>query len=108
MQYNKWSLSGTHLMLVLAGTIEEGTTIAQSAFVTYYVPQYILNKIYPISHNIISLQTIKAIAIDDYSTQEIKSAFNKSSNNLSIVFDPITLTKRRSFRIQYDLLIDSD
>ena len=45
--YNKWSLSGTHLMLVLAGTFDNDVS-ATATLVSFELPEWILNKIVPI------------------------------------------------------------
>ena len=38
--YYKWSLSGTHLMIVMAGTIENGTNLS-NYILNYYIMIYI-------------------------------------------------------------------
>ena len=44
--YCKWSLSGSHLMLVLAGSIANGTTISQSTILANFeLPDFIKSKI---------------------------------------------------------------
>ena len=47
--YAKWSLSGSHLLLVIAGTVEDETVLTSSttAIVNFYVPKWIYDKIYP-------------------------------------------------------------
>ena len=49
--YGKWSLSGSHLMIVLAGVIADGTTIGGAIWAKVNMPSWIINKIYPIFSN---------------------------------------------------------
>ena len=46
--YGKWSLSGTHLMLVLAIDITDTTINVDDVFANIELPDYIINKISPI------------------------------------------------------------
>lgn len=105
--YNKWSLSGTHLMIVLAGTVADTTAITAGEYVTLNLPSYILDKIYAVFSNVVNRQTVTLWA-NDYSSQTFSMQLQKYTNNLKIYFGGITLTKERNFRVQFDLLIDSD
>lgn len=107
--YAKASLSGTHLMLVIAGTIVTGE-YASSGLANIVLPSYIGQKIRPVTGNIIEYKNIIAIA-SNYQTQIINTGLfvNQNNNTLSVnLTAPITITVDRNFRIQYDLLIDSD
>lgn len=107
--YNKASLSGTHLMLVLAGTIDNGVEIpTNQSFTTFNLPSYIANKIVPVWAIYIERKTIELIA-DSWSSQNLGLTLLKSNNTLRI-YSPgtLTLTDTRHFRIQFDLLIDSE
>lgn len=106
--YCKWSLSGTHLMLVLAGSVASGTTIpALSIMASYNLPAWILDKIVPVTGSIVEYKSIAAYA-SDYSTQTVNSFFRKSTDVAIAINGAFTLTANRNFRIQYDLLIDSE
>ena len=105
--YNKWSLSGTHLMIVLAGTIADTTAITAGEYVTLNLPSYILDKIYVVFSNVVNRQTVTLWA-SDYSSQTFSMQLQKYTNNLKIYFGGVTLTKERNFRVQFDLLIDND
>ena len=106
--YCKWSLSGTHLMLVLAGSVASGTTISTlSIMASYNLPAWILNKIVPVAGSIVEYKNIVAYA-SDYSTQTVNSFFRKSTDVAIAINGSFTLTANRNFRIQYDLLIDSE
>ncbi|MBO7209708.1 MAG: hypothetical protein J6V44_01685 [Methanobrevibacter sp.] len=107
----KWSLSGSHLMMVFAGSIANGSEIAgQSNLSAFTLPSWIADKIYPVFANIIELKEVTFYG-DDYTT-ETKNVFVLKSGN-DIIFRyasslPYSLTKDRHFRIVCDLLIDND
>lgn len=106
ISYCKWSLSGTHLMLVCAGTIANTTVIAaNSKLAKFTLPDYIKNKIYSVWQNNIEAKEIKLYA-DDWSNQTLQIKFQKITEGLQLETASLTLTADRSFRIQYDLLID--
>ena len=110
--YKKWSLSGTHLMIVVAGTVADttvlpaGTDLAQTV-----LPKWISDKIYPVFQNAyISIETV-VLRADDWSGQDLP--FVVAINNEYGLIDlytvsELTLTKERHFRIQIDLLIDDE
>lgn len=111
VSYCKWSLSGTHLALVLAGSFEDelvltnGTTIA-----TYDLPQWILDKIYPVWGGNLEVKNVTAYA-GNWSNQICGLGFAIDTiNNKLIIFKAgdLTLTAKRYFRAQFDLLIDNE
>lgn len=109
--YCKWSLSGTHLMVVLAGTFANTTAVVDgTVLATYTLPDFILNKIYPVwDVSKIEMKQISMYA-SNWSTQTLTTAILKY-NGLQIVKSggsTLTLTADRSFRIQFDLLIDNE
>lgn len=107
--YSKWSLSGTHLMIVLAGEIANGTVLAaQTIRYKYVMPSFILNKIIPtISSNSIELKDIRLWA-SNLSNQELTFRAYKESTFVAITCGGLTLTADRTFRVQFDLLIDNE
>ena len=107
ISYLKWSLSGTHLMMVLSGKIDNGTSITAGVFGRFAIPSWILDKIYPVEGTFIENKQI-AIYGTDYTTQTLSVSLNKASTNLYLNVASITLTADRSFRIQFDLLIDQE
>ena len=105
--YAKASLSGTHLMLVIAGTIANGTTIANSQqFGSITLPSWIHDKIVALwSTNVNSI--LVTLYANDYTSQSGNFLLAKGQDNLTVVkWTALTLTAERNFRIQYDLLID--
>lgn len=106
--YAKWSLSGSHLMIVLAGTIADETAYSSgTAFADAVLPSWILDKIYPIVGSVVIPTNILMFA-DDYSTQDQGINLNKTDDTLQIRFSANTLTADRTFRVQFDLLIDNN
>ena len=106
--YNKWSLSGTHFMLVLAGSIANGTAITTAdIFAEYTIPDYIIDKIVALFSNVIEVKTLSFR--DSGGTGQTSTAYlKKSAGKLTINSTGITLTADRNFRLQFDLLIDND
>ena len=109
--YNKWSLSGTHLMLVLAGTVKAGTSIGRANNQTsfYALPAYILSKIKPlVGNNYIEYKAFTAY-VNESNVMTGKTLLGKSSNGVYIRFTGGgNVDVDRTFRIQYDLLIDDE
>lgn len=107
--YCKWSLSGTHLMIVLAGSFADTTVIANNKILaSYAIPSYILDKVYPVWLTFMEAKQIDVYA-QDWTKQQIFVKFAKESPNLTIVTgSTLTLTADRNFRIQFDLLIDNE
>lgn len=108
--YCKWSLSGTHLMCVLAGTVTAGTEIAgSSVLATFTFPNYILNKIYPTQGTLIYYFTISFVGTN-YQITNIQSFCDKTGTAIRIKTNGAysTQTVDKSFRAQVDLLIDNE
>ena len=105
--YNKWSLSGSHLMCVVAGSVANGT--AFNGGLTHYknIPQWVRDKIYVVWANVIERKTVQLVA-SNYTSQNATIYFGKQDDYLYISADNITLTADRYFRIQFDLLIDAE
>lgn len=110
ISYCKWSLSGTHLMLAVAGTIANNTTFpSNTAFGTYTLPDFIYNKIKAMFSNFIDRKSI-AIYGTDYSPQTVILNLAKLSDNKIAMQSASTFTSasEKLFRFQFDLLIDSE
>ena len=110
--YAKWSLSGNHLMIVIAGNVANGTSISFSDSVSnILLPQWIIDKIYPssaFSNTLVAQATLVYMASDR--TTQSDSAFLRKTNSTTITtsMGSITLTADRDFRIAFDLLIDNE
>lgn len=107
--YGKWSLSGTHLMIVVCADVANGTIISNRDIAFINLPAWILNKINPLIASRIDMKTINMYS-STFDTQSITAVLTKSESLLAIVTRSTTvqLTANRSFRIQFDLLIDAD
>lgn len=108
--YCKWSLSGTHLMFVVAGSVANGTTLANGySIARYTIPDYIKNKIYPVwSLYYIETKDVSFVG-EDWSRQSSGFTLGKFPNTINIAkSSSLTLTADRAFRIQFDLLIDNE
>lgn len=109
--YGKWSLSGTHLMIVLAFDVPNAKVLGVgNELCEIVVPDWIKNKIYPLfatSYIEVKSFTLRA---DDWSTQNLSVNFIKNASNklLFVVGSSLTLSANRHARLQFDLLIDNE
>lgn len=108
--YNKWSLSGTHLMLVLCGSIAKNTNLnTGNTIVNYNLPQWVLDKIVPVFANSAIEVIPLSLRANDYTEQKVNLIIGKTADGVyATLGDAITLNAGRNFRFQYDLLIDSE
>ena len=107
--YCKWSLSGTHLMCVLSATLSVNTRLPSLILATFTIPDYIGRKIITTWGNHVEikepyLKTRQGSGATmnvwvDYDNNNIKF-------NLFSIVEPAN--KERYFRIQFDMLIDSE
>lgn len=104
--YGKWSLSGTHLMFVVAGSVANGTVLTNKVFYTQ-LPQWIMDKIYPVFNDVLENKSIPFYS-SDWSSQNVGFILNKQSANMQITIATATMTADRTFRAQFDLLIDNE
>ena len=107
--YAKWSLSGSHLMVVLCGEIASGTTIGVVTLATATLPDYIKNKIVGVfATDYIAIHDDRAY-YDDWNSISLQNALYKADEGLGIlqIANPTT-TASAHFRIQYDLIIAMD
>lgn len=111
--YGKWSLSGTHLMIVLAGKIASGTYLGGYLNIaTANVPDYILNKVQRIipTRNDVIRQYFDIYSLGARVLVQKLFFLDKQSNGLNIgssSVDPVTASEDGYFRLQFDLVIDA-
>ena len=109
--YGKWSLSGTHLMIVVAVDIADTTVLTNASILANLdgIPEWIKDKIVPTFSNIVYTQNFSAYA-SNYTTQTVTVVLQKHSTyGLRLLLgNNVTLTADRTLRVVYDLLIDSD
>lgn len=108
--YNKWSLSGTHLMIVVAGTFYNNLD-GINELMSYTFPDWINNKIMAISPNG-EIERYKPIYYR-YITQAVyqSNAIIKKTDSGVSIFQGSSIDASQEkvvFRIQFDLLIDSE
>ena len=107
--YCKWSLSGTHLMIVLTMEAADTTAINYGNVATFDIPAWVGNKIFPVTGKIIERKGITLYASDLTTQTWTLNIQKESSTTLSIYARAaLTLTAARSGRIQFDLLIDNE
>ena len=118
--YAKWSLSGTHLMLVLAGKIAAGTTTpANARLAVVNIPaslSFIHEKLIPISSGggVVDVQDFKVRSSTSWSagikTWEAIKVVVAGGYSIAITTSgpTITVDTETSFRIKFDFLIDTD
>ena len=108
--YAKWSLSGSHLMLIIAGNIADTTVITAGQFLctALTLPEWIYDKLVAIYSNVVSQAAFNCFASDG-TTQALGVYLRKiSAGRLDFMLGSLTLTKDRSFRVYFDLLIDAE
>ena len=105
-KYGKWSLSGSHLLIVLALEYANGTELPYKT-VGLNLPEWIVNKIYPITSQLIDYKVFAAFA-SDFTTQNQGAYLVKYGTSVNIELANFTLTKDRAVRIAFDLLIDNE
>ena len=114
--YGKWSLSGSHLMIVLAGEIPAGVTPSGNYLSYIRLPDYIDDKIYAIitgGADFVSFIKTNLIIEGSYNlSTEITVYLRRWTDTQLAIQNATTITvdndNKRAFRIQFDLLIDDD
>ena len=111
LQYGKWSLSGSHLMIVIALAVASSTTTNVMHIVFDNLPEWIEDKIVPVFGDYI--EDKGKVSIVNTSTQKV-GEFNNNLNvntdgHLRITYAIGTATIGDGFvRVVYDLLIDNE
>ena len=104
--YGKWSLSGSHLLIVIAGKIDNATALS-GTICTVDLPSWIKDKLVPIYGQAVVRQNDTVFSSDGSTNQSALNVLGKSGTNI-YVGSYITATADRYFRYQFDLLIDAD
>lgn len=110
VSYAKWSLSGTHLMIVLAGSVENGSVNPWvSTLTAITMPDWIKQKILPIYSDRVDRKVIASFSSDGATEQNITFYLRKTSEQLLYIsMGSFTASAERFFRLQFDLLIDDE
>ena len=106
--YAKWSLSGSHLLIVVALSIANTTAITSGYKYVEDInlPQWVKDKIVVLYGLNVIRDTV--IYYDENNNQSQTIYLRKSDNKISIVSVALTMTADREVRIQFDLLIDNE
>ena len=108
--YGKWSLSGTHLLLVFCFKQLANKTLRNGDWIAYTsaMPSYIRDKIVPIKDNIVGVFPYHRGASNTSSYIALKKPDNATTLVLTYYGESYTPTADEISRTQIDLLIDSD
>lgn len=111
--YGKWSLCGTHLMIVLAGEVSDNVSYSQNDIIARVpLPKYIRDKIVPLSSaNRVSSAPLKNyVAYSENTVATIALSKDEANERLNMnCWGTGTFTiATGTFRIQFDLLIDNE
>ena len=107
-KYGKWSLSGSHLMVVVAFDVLDTTEIASNTkLCNVDLPKWITDKLVPIYSNRLMSVSTKLWASNG-ATQDSSAIMVQVLSGVDINLANITLTADRYCRIQFDLLIDNE
>ena len=109
--YGKWSLSATHLMLVIGFTIDNNTVLSPQAVANVDLPEYIYNKIIPLwtsgNHNYVARYTNTIYDADGQNNQNLQ-CFLLKDTKVGIQIGSLTANSDKIVRVAFDLLIDAD
>ena len=109
--YTKASLSGSHLLIVLAFSVANTSTLSNGLkLVDFTIPQWIYDKITPVWASVYIEKTDKLAYAKNWTSQTIAFLLSKESNNKIRIANTgtTTLTADRSVRVSFDILIDND
>lgn len=109
-KYGKWSLSGTHLIIVIAIESEAQALPYTEPLATINLPDWIKDKIVVIisGSTMVANSSSTWLAVDN-STQTSNFQLRKNtSNNILITMSAVTITATRAVRVAFDLLIENE
>lgn len=111
--FSEYSLSGNHVMFVVAGTIANGTSLnSGAALVAFNIPHWLYEKIYNLFDDNIDIKKIPFVNPSNFSTQEHFILLTKiqyvDKIMIRLTGQTFTASADRNFRIQFDLTIDNE
>ena len=109
--YGKWSLSGTHLMLVVCFELANSAVISSTKLCKIELPTWVFDKVKPIYGNTINpyVSFTGGVVTGGTGTgnQNISCSLTKETDYVAINIYSVTSSGDRGFRVQFDLLIDN-
>ena len=111
---HKWSLSGTHLMFVLAGSATAAISAGTKLATISNLPTYIIDKIYRLLGSVSTIVTINNMIsrqADGTALVEYKCELDKISNSQLEIYCQENINPNNytvGVRLQFDLLIDNE
>ena len=106
--YGKWSLSGSHLLIVCCLFVTEDKVLTYGECITMNIPEWIYNKITPIYASAIDKKTFSAFTPNG-SEQTVPAYLLKKGTGVLSVETGFTATDDdRTIRFAFDLLIDNE
>lgn len=107
--YGKWSLSGTHLLFVLALKLDNATEFTYGDNVAIIeLPEYINSKIVEIFSSVVSVQVVRTFG-SGTDTSITFGLMKLADNKLHIqTLQNYTAAREEYMRVNFDLLIDGD
>ena len=106
--YAKWSLSGSHLLIVISVNVANGTAIPNNSYLAKInLPDWIKSKIVAGYVSILDTKTI-TLRASDYTSQTLTAALIKETHGLTIQTSSQAFTADRNGRVSFDLLIDNE
>ena len=105
--YGKWSLSGSHLLIVIAGIVANETPAGNRKIANVNLPSWIKDKINNLFGIVVDTKQLIYYA-NDYTTQTSNVYLEKQSNVVQIALANPAITAQRQFRVEFDLLIDNE
>ena len=108
--YGKWSLSGSHLMLVICIRTDENTTVGGGSFTKKIeLPEWVVSKITNLYGDYIDFKSFVGRDNSAGNATSFSTALLKSGSDIKIAFNSsISHSVPLNVRIQYDLLIDNE
>ena len=103
--FAKWSLSGSHLLIVLSVTGANTTALTSQTLGELELPEWIYNKLETIFSTAVDRQTFQLYS-SSVTTQSMNVQLRKIGNNKLDLFTSVTFSDDRTGRIAFDLLID--
>ena len=111
--YSKWSLSGTHLMIVCCLEIDANTSYSNGeAIANIALPEFIINKIVPLTPasgvSIVAFESPTAYSEDYSNSSSFDTRLNKAETGTTIykTKESYSVAYKSYVRIAFDLLID--